>query len=261
MPEETEPAVPPVSPVYGGLDAGLRPETRAQVRAALVRGLDPVVVVDHVAKALDALRELYDRCAPTGGPRPACSVGCHYCCHMRVEVTAPEVFSMARGLRQYTMVDLHVRVQKTAQQLRGISGRDHHLAQIPCPLLSEAKSCVMYARRPLGCRRAHCIDASLCAHAHEHPDTKQLLLDIPELSFHLSAPVVGYFEGMVLAGIPPHQYELCAALDIALRTPDIERAWQNGEDALLPARTRTDEEVRALLLHGRAGTETLATGG
>ena len=34
------------------------------------------------------------------GPVPECRIGCSYCCHVRVEVTDPEVFRIVRRIRQ-----------------------------------------------------------------------------------------------------------------------------------------------------------------
>jgi uncharacterized protein len=239
---------PLVPPIYGGIDGGMRPAARAQVRAALVRGLDPVWVVAHVARALDAVLELYQTSVPAELPRPACESGCSFCCRQRVELTAPEVFFLARCLRDRLTEPERQKVKDTTERLRPMSGREHHLAQIPCALLDEDGRCRAYESRPLACRRAHSATRSVCLQVHEHPESSQRIPDVPELSFHLSALVVGYLEGMALAARPPEQYELHAAVALALEEPDPERRWASGEDLLRAARTRSADEVADVLL-------------
>ena len=239
-------------PIYGGLDAGPRPETRAAVHGALSRGGDPVAVAERGARGVDAVASEVARAreASDGGEAaPACARGCAYCCHQRVELTAPEAFLLARGVRSHTS-ELAARVEATARALDGLSSRDHHLRQIPCALLADDGSCAVHPARPIACRRAHSTDASVCAAVRREPALDVRIPDAPTLAWNTAAVVLGFYEGSLHAGQPPHLYELHAALRLALASPDAEARWRQGEDLLASARTRAAEDLPAIL--GRA---------
>ncbi|MBN2194185.1 MAG: YkgJ family cysteine cluster protein [Polyangiaceae bacterium] len=236
---------PPPPPIYGGEDAGPRPETRAQVAAALLRGIDPLVVVDHVARGVDALTERLLTVELADRPKPACSRGCSYCCHQRVEVTAPEVFWLARALTGRD--DVLPRIGDRAARLRGLDGRSHHLLQIACALLDDRGECSAYPKRPVMCRRAHSMDAGVCLAVHARPDVDHRVPYDLALDWHVSALVLGFLEGLAVAGFGPHLYELHAALAFALADPETERRWRAGEDPLAIARTRDAADLPSLL--------------
>jgi Fe-S-cluster containining protein len=229
-------------PIYGGTDAGARPATRAAVHDAIRGGVDAEVVADRVARAVDDMFEAVAIRA-SDEPRPACARGCSYCCHQRVELTSPEVHLLARALDaidEPARSPLLARLDATAARLAGLSSRAYHLAQVPCALLDEEGACTVYAARPIACRRAHSTDASACASVHEDPTLDIRIPDAPSLTWNLSAIVLGYFEGLAHAGAPPHQYELHAALKIALAERD-----PNVADPFAPARTRSADELGA----------------
>jgi hypothetical protein len=234
-------------PLYGGTDAPPRPEVRDQVMRSLLAGADPVALAERVADNLDALAlHVLSQDVP-GEARPACARGCSYCCHGRVEVTAPEVFLLARLLRARRDPVRDARIAATAARLAPLDGRGHHAAQVPCSLLDAHGACTVYAARPLACRRAFSTDAAVCAAASADPS-----LDVPipapyTLQWNLSALVLGWMEGCAHGGRPPHHHELNGALHLALSQDDAEARWHAGEDPLRPSRTRSAEELPELL--------------
>lgn len=234
--------LPVYGPVYGGDDAGPRPSTRVEVARALARGVDPVVVVEHVGAAIDRVQADVLGAAH-GEPVPACAAGCCHCCHQRVEVTVPEIARLARHLRD--LPGLAIRVEKTARRTAGLAGEAYRLAQIPCAFLDSRGLCAVYEQRPLGCRRAHSTDQSACEAAHRAPETAPEIPAAASLSWNASAVVVGLLEGMEHAGLAPDHYELHHALAIAL-----EHEHELPLSALEPARTRTTAELATIL--GRA---------
>jgi Fe-S-cluster containining protein len=237
-------------PIYGGLDAGPRPEAREQVREALERGGDPIAIAERVAGILDELTARWLTLEVAGEARPACARGCSHCCYVRVEMTAPEVFLLARYLRSRPDRERDARIEATARRLEGTSGRAHHLAQVRCALLGEDGACLAYPARPLACRRAHSTDASVCAAVHADPTLEVRIPSAPSLQWTASSLVLGWLEGCEHAGRAPHHYELHGALRIALANGDSEARFLAGEDPLEPAVTVLAQDLPSLL--GRA---------
>jgi hypothetical protein len=229
---------------------------REQVRNVLAAGVDPVTVAARVAANVDTLVAEWMAMDVPGEAKPACARGCSHCCHVRVEVTAPEVFLLARFLRAHPDAERDARIATTARAVAGMDGRAHHLAQIRCALLGEDGACTVYAARPIACRRAHSTDAAVCAAVHREPTLDVLVPAAPSLQWNASSLVLGWLEGYAHArdGRAPDHYELHAALVAATSTPDAEARFLagEGEDALLPARTTAAEDLPRL--PGRAGS-------
>jgi Fe-S-cluster containining protein len=237
----------PSLPIYGGLDAGPRPGAREQVRDALDAGASPIAVAERVEAALDDVMARWMALDVPGEAKPACARGCAHCCHVRVELTAPEAFLLARYLRAHPDAERDARVAATAAALQGMDGRAHHLAQVRCALLGEDGTCTAYPARPLACRRAHSTDASVCAAVHAQPALDVRIPSAPSLQWNASSLVLGWLEGCVLVGRAPHHHELHGALRIALADPAAEARFLAGEDPLAPARTVAAEELPRLL--------------
>ena len=238
-----------VPALYGGVDVGLRPETRAQVYAALTRGEDPVVVAEVVGRQLDACAEQLMLSVEPEVTKPACAKGCFSCCHSRVEVTAPEVFLLARGLVGVDASLVHEAIARVTTRVEGMNGRDYHLAQVRCALLDAAGACTVYGVRPLACRRAQSTDRGVCERAHRNPTLPLVIPSSAAFSWNLSAVTLGYYEGSAHAGYPPHLYELHAALRLALSLPNAEARFFSGEDLLAPACSHRADELPHLLGH------------
>jgi Fe-S-cluster containining protein len=234
-------------PIYGGADAGPRPDARDQVLRALESGVDPVTIAGRVEASVDALVEHVVALAVPGERAPACARGCSYCCHTRVELTAPEVFLLARFLRAHPDAAREERLARTADVLAGMDGSAHHGARVACALLDPDGACTAYAARPIACRRAHSTDAAVCAAVHADPALDVRIPSAPTLQWSVSSLVLGWLEGAQHAGLAPHQHELHAALRIALSEPQAEARYLAGEDSLRPARTRAAEDLPAVL--------------
>jgi hypothetical protein len=163
-----------------------------------------------------------------------------------VEVTAAEVFSLARAIRALTVdrqAELLERIEATALMVIGLTSEEHYLSRVSCALLEDDGSCGMYGARPIGCRRAHSLDASVCAAVHDDPTIPRQIPESSSFQWNESALVVGYYEGMEHAGHPPDQHELIAALRLALAENEV----SEQPHILLEARTKTADEVRQLL--------------
>lgn len=235
--------------LYGGHDLGPRPETRQRVGEALAQGADVVSVIERIAAGVS---ELWDACLaalPEAEPKPACARGCASCCHQRVEITAPEAFAIARWLNADAVryARWGAKVEAAAQRHAGFSSKQQFAAQSPCPFIEEDGACGIYAVRPIACRRAHSLDAEVCRELARDP-SRELTVPVSEsLDWNTSALVLGGYEGMAHAGVPPHQYELAQAVSLALSSPESEARWQRGEDVLSSALTKTADALAALL--------------
>ena len=234
-------------PIYGGVDSGPRPDAREQVRNVLESGVDPVVVAERVGANVDALVAHWMTHDDSGDAKPACARGCSHCCHQRVEVTAPEVFLLARVLRALPNAERDALIAETATSLEGMDGRTYHRKQVRCALLGEDGACTVYAARPIACRRHHSTDASACAAVHRDPTLDVRIPMAHSLKWNVSALVLGWLEGLAHAGRAPHHYELHAALAIALHDGEAEARFLAGDDPLRPARTRAAEELTIYL--------------
>lgn len=192
------------------------------------------------------------RLGSPGGAAPACARGCSWCCHQRVDVTAPEVFALAAHVRAEleapAIEKLRERLETTRRALDGLDAREHHLRRIPCALLGDDGACSVYSARPFACRRGHSTDADACRAAYEQPAAEGARIpDNPALSWNTAALVLGYREGYEHAGRPLDTYELNAALATALSDPTAEPRWFAGEDPLAAARTHDAAAIRDLL--------------
>lgn len=231
--------------LYGGHDAGPRPETRENVCAAMLRGVDPVVVTAYVAQGTSDLWAACLTALPASAPKPACARGCSYCCQQRVEVTAPEAFLIARALASADPVLLE-RISAAARRHAAVSAREHFLQQCPCPFLDDAGACAIYEVRPIACRRAHSVDVEVCRALARDPRAELRVPASEVIDWNTSALVLGYYEGLAHAGRPPHQYELAQAVVLALAEGS-ERRWAQGDDPLEQARTRDAATLTTLL--------------
>jgi Fe-S-cluster containining protein len=239
-------------PIYGGVDAGPRPDARDQVRNVLASGVDPVTVAERVGANVDALVAHWAALDMPGEAKPACARGCSHCCHQRVEVTAPEVFLLARVLRARPDAARDARIAAIASAPEAMDGRAYHRKQVRCALLGDDGACTVYAARPIACRRHHSTDAAVCAAVHQDPALDARIPTAASLQWNVSALVLGWIEGLAHAGRPPHHHELHAALHVALADAGAEAAFLAGEDPLRPARTRAAEDLPVHL--GVAGT-------
>jgi Fe-S-cluster containining protein len=104
----------------------------------------PGTLLEHLARAYAFLDKVNQEFVSTFAK---CSKGCSHCCQMDVQITTfeAEYIVMATGIR-------HVPGAKFTTGHKG-----------PCPFLSSAGNCSIYAYRPLLCRTYHALSApELC---------------------------------------------------------------------------------------------------
>ena len=91
----------------------------------------------------------------------ACHKGCHWCCHLDVEVRFADAVQLARRARADP--ELAARVRATAGLVAGLSPETRLGRGVPCAFLDRASgACGVYEDRPLACRAYRSRDAGWC---------------------------------------------------------------------------------------------------
>jgi Fe-S-cluster containining protein len=99
----------------------------------------------------------------------ACERGCHYCCHLRVEIRPHEAFVLAEHIAgRFSNADRAAtitRIEANLQRIAPLSAAAHVRAGIPCALLDEQGTCSVYDARPAACRKYYSVSVSTCRNA------------------------------------------------------------------------------------------------
>jgi Fe-S-cluster containining protein len=156
------------------------------------------------------------------GPVPDCKLGCSYCCHIRVEATDPEIFGIARRIRQRPeaeVADLIEKLRRHATE-RNVGGG---ATRQSCAFLVDAR-CAIYEVRPATCRKAHSLSVKQCETlSPEIPQNLKLLVEA-------DAMMAGTAEAYRDRKLQAAAHELNAAVLAALNDQSAEARWYNGED-------------------------------
>lgn len=180
-----------------------------------------------------------------GEPALACKRGCATCCTLRVGVTAPEAWLVARFLRQLSPgllargIDLVARVREADAVTRSLGEEARVAERRRCPFLAQGV-CVIYGVRPLACRGHASHDVAACADA-----AAGRVQSIPYSSSHqvVRSLVQNAMQSALRdAGLAWHVYEFNAAIVAAFDDPQAEAAWLEGGDPL--AHCAVDEDLR-----------------
>lgn len=174
-----------------------------------------------------------------------CSQGCFYCCLLKVDAKAHEVFAIVAHIEQHFSADalaaLKVRLQQSADAIAPLSAAQHLVANIPCGLLVD-NGCSVYAARPALCRKFHSTSAALCKASYERPaDTTIPSSEDEGLDGAVRAAIGGFEEGLKKSQLDTTAYEINRALCYALQSGDYQRRWRRGNHAF-PADARAKTE-------------------
>ncbi|MEO7034615.1 MAG: YkgJ family cysteine cluster protein [Polyangiaceae bacterium] len=198
-----------------GLSHG-SPRILEAARGALVRG---EAVRQHHLQVFQPARVI------------ACHEGCHWCCHLKVSATAPEVFVLAEYLRKTAAPEVletaKRRAAELAQDARIFSADDKAEAKIPCALLTDAGACAAYDARPLACRGWNAMDPESCR--LELEDDSVFGERNEALGRECAAVGLGLVAALADAHLPTEILELTSALHVALSEPNALERWLLGE--------------------------------
>jgi Fe-S-cluster containining protein len=161
----------------------------------------------------------------------ACHAGCHWCCHMKVSLTAPEIFALAEylesGVSEQIRERIKVRLAELSQDPRIFSAEAKVEARIPCAMLSEQGACLVYPTRPLACRGYNSLDAESCRRSLD--DDLEIVECNEPLVRDSAAVALGLLAGIEDAALPAELFELTSGLHIALSEPNALQRWLAGE--------------------------------
>ncbi|BAM89822.1 signal peptide [Bradyrhizobium oligotrophicum S58] len=173
-------------------------------------------------------------------PALACAKGCPSCCALRVTATAPEIFLLARYIRQIdermpatALGSLSRRVKLANRATRGLNETERMKLRQPCPFVVRG-GCIIHPARPLACRGHASFDRRACALAMAGRD-----VDVPLSAPHVALRALvqdALRAALDQAGLASDLYELNHGLALALDDPERERNWRDGQDSLAPAR-------------------------
>lgn len=230
------PAAPKPDPVRAATDAAALARTARKLAGFLAADRPET----RAALAARTLHREYDLLARRHPPRQAvdCRVGCTYCCHQTVSARAWEVLALAAAIRALPEAEreaIRTRIGETARTIAGMAVPERHRRQIPCPLLEDGR-CRLYPARPLACRSFASHDVGACAAAFAGEPAR---IPVPGVNAALRRFFTAAAEHAArTAGVPDDQYELVAALALALEDPASEARWTAGEDVFRTARAR-----------------------
>jgi len=218
-----------------GLSARERQLLEEQRRAARAHLAipDSARVLTAAANAMASSEELrryhLEVLQPTA--RIACHDGCHWCCHLKVSVTAPEVFVIAEYLEHSAPALVRERIKARAAELaqdpRIFSSDAKAEAHIPCSMLTEHGGCSVYAVRPLTCRGYNALDSESCRRMLD--DDQEFVASNEAWARECAAESLGFLAALGDAQLPAELLELTSALHTALSEPNALQRWLSGE--------------------------------
>jgi Fe-S-cluster containining protein len=168
----------------------------------------------------------FDRTVAHDAPAIACSKGCSHCCRNFVSASPPDIFHVARYIRDNHEADFAAafnRICAAEDNTRNVSQDVRYKEHQPCALLIDG-ACSVYEARPMACRGWASMDVRPCENWEDD-------IPVPEV-FRESRPAIDH---VLRAALKHHKrdkrsYELNHAVRIALEDSDSERRWLDGED-------------------------------
>jgi hypothetical protein len=195
--------------------------------AALSRATSADAVLEAAAAAQAQLDDALSGTARLLDAGLACGAGCSFCCWLRIDVRAHEVFLLVRELQRTRtgteLADLRVAAASRSQEGNRVGS---------CPLLVQGR-CSVYTARPAACRRHHSRSATACETLFHGGDPGEGI-DYHFLSEMGRFASNGTHNAFVAAGFDGFSYDLNAALAEALADPTCGLRWFARQKAFGP---------------------------
>lgn len=176
---------------------------------------------------------------------PDCRSGCAWCCHFKVEATAPEVLAIARHVASFApplREAIVARATDNARAAAGLSYADHRASNQPCPFLVDS-ACSVYEVRPALCRNYHSTDVGQCRASFDAPDNRGFVdTGIDALSEAGYGTTAGFRRASAAAGLDPRVYDLDSAFLEAVNDPQAGARLEAGGQTFLVARVVGEPE-------------------
>ena len=222
------------SPVSSELQAAFN---REREESRTKKPLDAAAARMQTVRMYGRLAALQGEVIARGKVELACERGCHYCCHLRVEIRPHEAFVLAQHIQaKFTPVQREqamARIAENLKRLAPLTAEQHIRAGIPCALLEEGV-CSVYEARPAACRKYYSLSVETCRNAFNDtaaPLTGQI--EDEQVRLAGNAVALGYAKGLEEAGCDATLYELHYALHCALTNPKAEKRYRDGKRAFV----------------------------
>ncbi len=218
------------------MEAASKAGSAARMETALAGACDRIDQVTTEVKALEPPQH-----------QIACGARCPWCCHVKVNVSAPEALRIADHVRTHKapteQAEILARVVATDAETRGRTTLERAAAPRPCPLLQD-DNCSVHPVRPFACRGANSFDAAVCKRAVTERAPQTVPAYGPQLRIASIARGAITFGGAA-GGIDARPLELVAAIRIALERPNARERWASGMPTFSQA---IDEEAHQQIL-------------
>lgn len=200
-------------------------------------------VLDFKKVAVEGLKKI-DRAFQDGltatGTSIACKSGCFYCCYLKVDVHAHEVFPIVDYIRKTKSPERVSQIVNEAaanmERIAPMTLNEHFAANLRCPLLEADSTCGVYPVRPAGCRTKHSLNVQPCEDSYNDPsDLNSPLGDDPNLKAVMDSAVAGIVAAWDAAGFDVRAYDLNRALFEGLTSSHAESRWKSGKKAFSSA--------------------------
>jgi Fe-S-cluster containining protein len=209
-----------------------------EARAAMGRVQDSRALVAAVVSFHRKLDDVVAASVRGHAVQVDCSRGCHFCCHLPVEVQPAEALALADWLRRHLppqrLQEVIERLRGNARRVRAMDPEERKRTNVACALLDGDGACSAYEARPAQCRRFHSTRRATCEASHADPANDGI--ESPE------HPVVAHNAAVIIAiarracqdaGLDVEERDLQLALLEALENPKAERRFRSGKRAFL----------------------------
>ncbi|MEO8135051.1 MAG: YkgJ family cysteine cluster protein [Betaproteobacteria bacterium] len=206
---------------------------RERNAARTQNALDGVATRLQTVRMYGRLADLQRQTVEANNVALACTLGCNYCCHLRVEIRPHDAFVLSHHVRTRFSAEQRARtiarVEKNLRRIAQLTPEQHIQANLPCAMLEDGV-CSAYEARPATCRKYNSVSVENCRNAFLAP-AAPLTGDIEHEQVRLAgnAVALGYSKGLEDAGYDTTLYELHFALHRALANPKAESRYRKGK--------------------------------
>ena len=157
----------------------------------------------------------------------ACGAGCSFCCSLRIDVRAHEVFAMVRSLKANRTDEELESIRRSAldvsDRVSGMTDAERNASSIPCVLLMDGL-CSVYDGRPSACRRYFSASVEKCQELKANPGATAEI-ENPFVQGFGRYVANGVNNAFFRHGFDPYLYDLPSAIFEALEDPMREQRW------------------------------------
>ena len=217
----------------GALGPAVYESTRRTVAAAWPMPERKAALLELVSAALTHLEGTVDGFRQLSGAGVDCQKGCSFCCWLRIDVQAHEVFLILQHIESAWSTEelaaLRADARITREALTGLDFTGREAMQRPCLLLRDGL-CSVYDVRPAACRRYLSGSVAACESLWKGDPTDREIQHplLAETGRYAATAVHNTF---VEKGYDGYSYDLPLALAEGLEDPECEAHWLKKEKA------------------------------